>query len=136
LPLAGLDCDVSDEAVFLLFDSAGSIIGILALHVDDTIGGGTPSLFDAMRLICSVLKIGAEESAKDGPFLYAGLRISTCPIMHGKCGRLGVGAVDRVRAWCTDEVRRGPARGRGCQSRVVRTGRACRFIHGRHTSRR
>jgi hypothetical protein len=41
-------------------------------------------LFDAMRLIGSVLKIGAEESAKDGPFLYAGLRISTCPITHGK----------------------------------------------------
>jgi hypothetical protein len=37
-----------------------------------------------MRLIGSVLKIGAEESAQDGPFLYAGLRIRTCPIMHGK----------------------------------------------------
>jgi Reverse transcriptase (RNA-dependent DNA polymerase) len=79
---AGLDCDVS--GVFRLFDSTGSIIGILALHVDDTIGGGTLSLFDAMRLIGRVLKIGAEESAKDGPFLYAGLRISTCPITHGK----------------------------------------------------
>jgi hypothetical protein len=32
---------------------------------------------------------------------------------------------------CTDEVRRGPARGRGCQSRAVRTGRARRFTHGR-----
>jgi hypothetical protein len=52
------------------------------------------------------------------------------------CGRLGVGAVGRVRVWCTDEVRRGPARGRGCQSRVVRTGRACRFTHGRHKSTR
>jgi hypothetical protein len=81
---AGLDCDVSDAAVFRLFDTAGSIIGILALHVDDTIGGGTPSLFDAMRLIGSVLKIGAEESATGGPFLYAGLRIAICPIMHGK----------------------------------------------------
>jgi hypothetical protein len=53
-----------------------------------------------------------------------------------ECGRLGVGAVGPVRVRCTDEVRRGPARGRGCQSRVVRTGRACRFTHGRHTSRR
>jgi hypothetical protein len=52
------------------------------------------------------------------------------------CGRLGAGAVGRVRVWCTDEVRRGPARGIGCQSHVVRTGRACRFTHGRHTSRR
>jgi hypothetical protein len=83
---AGLDCDVSDEAVFRLFDSTGSIIGILALHVDDTIGGGTPALFDAMRLVGSVLKVGAEESAKDVPFLYAGLRISTWPITHGKHG--------------------------------------------------
>jgi hypothetical protein len=52
--------------------------------VDDTIGGGTPALFDAMSSIGSVLKIDAEESAKDGPFLYVGLRISTCPITHGK----------------------------------------------------
>jgi hypothetical protein len=52
------------------------------------------------------------------------------------CGRLGVAAVGQVRVWCTDEVRRGPARGRGCQSRVVRTGRKCRFTHGRHTGRR
>jgi hypothetical protein len=56
----------------------------LALHVDDTNGGSTPALFDTMRLIGSVLKIGAEESANDGPFLYAGLRISTCRIMNGK----------------------------------------------------
>jgi hypothetical protein len=39
------------------------------LGVDDTIGCGTPALFDAMRLIGSVLKIGAEESANDGPLL-------------------------------------------------------------------
>jgi hypothetical protein len=56
----------------------------LALHVDNTIGGGTPALFNALSLIGSVLKIGAEESEKDGPFLYAGLRTSTCPITHGK----------------------------------------------------
>jgi hypothetical protein len=37
-----------------------------------------------LSLISSVLKIGAEESEKDGPFLYAGLRTSTCPITHGK----------------------------------------------------
>jgi hypothetical protein len=30
----GVDCDVSDEAAFRLFDSTGSIIGILALHGD------------------------------------------------------------------------------------------------------
>jgi hypothetical protein len=54
----------------------------------------------------------------------------------GLCGRLGFGAVGRVRVWCADDVRRGPARGRGCQSRVVRTGRACRFTHGRHKSTR
>jgi Reverse transcriptase (RNA-dependent DNA polymerase) len=81
---AGLVCDVSDEAAFRLFDSTGSVIGILALHVDDTIGGDTLALFDAMRLIGSILKIGAEESAKDGPFWYADFRISTCPITHGK----------------------------------------------------
>jgi hypothetical protein len=47
---AGLDCGVSDEAVFRLC------------------GGGTPDLVDAMRLIGSALKIGAEESAEDSPF--------------------------------------------------------------------
>jgi hypothetical protein len=57
-------------------------------------------------------------------------------VMNPLCGRLGVGAIGRVPVWCTDEVRRGPARGRGCQSRVVRTGRACRFTHGRHTCTR
>jgi hypothetical protein len=51
-------------------------------------------------------------------------------------GRIGIGTVGRVRVWCTDEVRRGPARGRGCQSHVVWTGRACRFTHGRQTRRR
>jgi hypothetical protein len=70
------------------------------------------------------------------------LRQQVLKFVHGSrtvghwCGRLGVGAVERIRVWCTDKVRRGPARERGCQSRVVRTGHACRFTHGRHTSRR
>jgi hypothetical protein len=69
-------------------DSTGSIIGILALHIDDTIGGGIPVLFNAMRLIGSVLKIGSEESAKDGPVLFAGIRIFSCPIMNGAEGKV------------------------------------------------
>jgi hypothetical protein len=48
------------------------------------------------------------------------------------CGRLGVGAVGRVQVVCTDEVRRGPARGRSCQSRVVRTGRALFYSWSAH----
>jgi hypothetical protein len=83
LPLL-LDLTVTSltRQYFVFSTALANIIGILALHVDDTIGGGTPALFDAMRLIGSVLKIGAEESAKDGSFLYAGLRISTCPTHH------------------------------------------------------
>jgi hypothetical protein len=41
------------------------------LYVDDTIGGGTPALFDTMPFIGSVIKVGAEQSAKDGPFSHA-----------------------------------------------------------------
>jgi hypothetical protein len=71
----------------------------VALHVDGTIGGGTPALFDAMRLIGNVLKICAEESAKDAPFWYAGLCISTCPTMNGKHKGRFANTVDGHKYW-------------------------------------
>jgi hypothetical protein len=52
------------------------------------------------------------------------LRQQVLKFVHGSrtvghwCSRLGDEAVGRVRVWCTDEVRRSPARERGCQSRV------------------
>lgn len=61
---AGLNCDISDEAVFRLFDKSKEIVGILALYVDDTIGVGTAALYDAMPNVGDILAIGAEKLQK------------------------------------------------------------------------
>ena len=36
----GLDSSLSDEGVLRMLDPKGNVIGFLALHVDDAIGGG------------------------------------------------------------------------------------------------
>jgi hypothetical protein len=36
----GFSADLSDEAIFRITDNQGNIIGVLAIRVDDTIGGG------------------------------------------------------------------------------------------------
>ena len=61
-----------------MIDKFGKIIGILALHVDDAIDGGSTRLFDIMRKIGERLQIGSLESSDNrlGLF-YKGLRIST-----------------------------------------------------------
>jgi hypothetical protein len=50
------------------------ILGVLAIHVDDTIGGGTSNLHDMMIAVSKDLKIGSKET---GNFHYKGLRVST-----------------------------------------------------------
>jgi hypothetical protein len=105
-----------------------------------TICGAVPRLPVRQLMPYSCRPAHSPRTCQTSPLIFKITRLSTGPSCRRpqsiRCGRLGVGAVGRVRVWCTDEVRRGPARGRGCQSRVVRTGRACRFTHGRHTSRR
>lgn len=69
----GFDANVSDEGVFRLFDR-GDVIGVLALHVDDTLGGGTPEFHRTMDQVSSELLVGSKEEEN---FHYKGLRYST-----------------------------------------------------------
>jgi Reverse transcriptase (RNA-dependent DNA polymerase) len=70
----GFNADLSDEAIFTLNDARGNFIGILAVHVDDTIGGCTRAFHQIMDLVAKDLKIGSKEEAN---FHYKGLRVST-----------------------------------------------------------
>lgn len=75
----GLDSQVSDEGVMRL-KKDGEIVGILAIHVDDAIGGGTSELNRVMSKVGERLQIGAHSSAdtlKDGAFYYKGLKVQT-----------------------------------------------------------
>lgn len=80
---ARLNCEISGEAVFRLFDQSGEIVGILALQVDDIISGGTPALYEEMTKVSEVMALGTEEFSEEGPFIYAGLRISAISITKG-----------------------------------------------------
>jgi hypothetical protein len=70
----GSSSDLSDEAIFRLRDRQGNIIRILAVHVDDTIGGGTDLFYGIMDEVSRDLKIGS--MVRDN-FHYKGLRVST-----------------------------------------------------------
>jgi hypothetical protein len=70
----GFSADLSDEAIFRLQNAAGDVIGVLAIHVDDTIGGGTPEFYQMMDRVAEDLKVGNKEQHT---FHYKGLRIST-----------------------------------------------------------
>jgi hypothetical protein len=48
--------------------------GVLAIHVDDTIGGGTDPFHAMMDAVSRELKVGSKEKTN---FHYKGLRIST-----------------------------------------------------------
>lgn len=75
----GIDSKLTDEGVLRMVGKAGDVVGILALHVDDTIGGGTQEFHDAMNLVGQSLEVGAKE--KDAfhynGFVYKGLRATT-----------------------------------------------------------
>jgi Reverse transcriptase (RNA-dependent DNA polymerase) len=70
----GFTADLSDEAIFRLRDGSGNLIGILAVHVDDTIGGGTDTFYGLMDEVAKDLKLGSVERNN---FHYKGLRIAT-----------------------------------------------------------
>jgi hypothetical protein len=55
-------------------DRGGKLIGVLAVHVDDTIGGGRKVFYDIMDAVAISLKIGSKEESN---FHCKGLRIST-----------------------------------------------------------
>jgi hypothetical protein len=62
------------EAIFRLKDNYGNVIGILAIHVDDTIGGGTEQCHMLVDAVARDLKVGSKEEQN---FHYKGLRVST-----------------------------------------------------------
>jgi hypothetical protein len=59
----GFRADLSDEAIFRLSDAKGDCIGVLAIHVDDTIGGGTAAFHRIMEAVADDLKVGSKESS-------------------------------------------------------------------------
>jgi Reverse transcriptase (RNA-dependent DNA polymerase) len=70
----GFKADLSDEAIFCLRSKAGAVIGVLAIHVDDTLGGGTSEFHAVMDAVAKDLKVGSKEEEN---FHYKGLRITT-----------------------------------------------------------
>jgi hypothetical protein len=57
----GFQADLSGEAIFRLIDEKGNLIRFLAIHVDDTIGGGTPAFYSTMDSVAEYLKKGSKE---------------------------------------------------------------------------
>ena len=63
---------VGDES-FLFFHKDGKLVGLIALHVDDFQGAGTPQFFvDVLDQICSKFKISKREK---GSFKYTGVNV-------------------------------------------------------------
>jgi hypothetical protein len=50
------------------------VVGVLALHVDDAIGGGTEEFHGVMAKIGETLAVGSHDTSN---FRYKGLRVST-----------------------------------------------------------
>jgi Reverse transcriptase (RNA-dependent DNA polymerase) len=70
---AGLTTDTTDEGL-LIVTSGEKVVGVLALHVDDAIGGGTEEFHGVMAKIGETLAVGSHETSN---FRYKGLRVST-----------------------------------------------------------
>jgi Reverse transcriptase (RNA-dependent DNA polymerase) len=83
----GFTSDLSDEAIFRLCSREGSILGILAVHVDDTVGGGTEDLYSIMDEVAGDLKVGSKEQYN---FHYKGLRVSTVERNGGALGEFEI----------------------------------------------
>jgi hypothetical protein len=70
---SGLTIAISDEGL-LIMTSGEQVIGVLALHVDDVIGGGTEEFHGVMAKMGKTLAVGSHETSN---FRYKGLRVST-----------------------------------------------------------
>jgi hypothetical protein len=71
------------KAIFRLLDKNENIIGILAVNLNDTIGGVTPTFYAIMEEVARDLKEGSTEP---DCFHYKGLRISTVDRNGGNSG--------------------------------------------------
>jgi hypothetical protein len=63
----------TDEGL-LIMTSGEQVVGVLALHVDDAIGGGTEEFHGVMENIGKTLAVGSHETSN---FRYKGLCVST-----------------------------------------------------------
>jgi Reverse transcriptase (RNA-dependent DNA polymerase) len=70
---SGLTTATTDEGL-LIMTSGEQVVGVLALHVDDAIGGGTEEFHGVMLKIGKTLAVGSHETSN---FRYKGLRVST-----------------------------------------------------------
>jgi hypothetical protein len=70
---SGLTSATTDEG-FLIMTSGEQVVGVLALHVDDAIGGGTEEFHGVMAKIGETLTVGSHDTSN---FRYKGLRMST-----------------------------------------------------------
>jgi hypothetical protein len=70
---SGLTTATTDEGL-LIMTSGEQVVGVLALHVDDEIGGGTKESHGVMAKIGETLAVGTHDTNN---FRYKGLRVST-----------------------------------------------------------
>jgi Reverse transcriptase (RNA-dependent DNA polymerase) len=70
---SGLSTATTDEGL-LIMTSGEQVVGVLALHVDDAIGGGTEEFHGVMANIGETLAVGSHDTSN---FRYKGLRVST-----------------------------------------------------------
>jgi hypothetical protein len=70
---SGLTTATTDKGL-LIMTSGEQVVGVLALHVDDAIGGGTEELHGLMTKIGENLDVGSHDTSN---FRYKGLREST-----------------------------------------------------------
>jgi Reverse transcriptase (RNA-dependent DNA polymerase) len=70
---SGLATATTDQGL-LIMTSGEQVVGVLALHVDDAIGGGTEEFHGVMEMIGETLAVGSHETSN---FQYKGLRVST-----------------------------------------------------------
>jgi hypothetical protein len=70
---SGLTTATTDEGL-LIMTSGKQVVGVLALHVDDAIGGGTEEFHGVMAKIGETLAVGSHDTST---FRYKGLRVST-----------------------------------------------------------
>jgi Reverse transcriptase (RNA-dependent DNA polymerase) len=76
---SGLTTAATDEDL-LIMTSGEQVVGVLALHVDDAIGGGTEEFHGVMAKIGKTLAVEPHETSN---FRYKGLRVSTVFSVQG-----------------------------------------------------
>jgi Reverse transcriptase (RNA-dependent DNA polymerase) len=70
---SGLTTATTDEGLVIM-TSGEQVVGVLALHVDDAIGGGTEELHGVMEKIGETLAVWSHDTSN---FRYNGQRVST-----------------------------------------------------------